>query len=184
MSRRKRRSRRRKKSNLPAESATPTVESPPSPEEQPLSSQEFPPEDHGPRRSSLVRFHGEKFVGPIPPAKHLAEYEAVRPGTADWIVERATKQHDHQIDVEDRSVDAAIATEKRGQWLTFVLLLVLLAVVAFGVIPAAERLLTHVFYALLAVFGIGNLPKWISDWRNLFVKEDEPDSLPPDRKDD
>lgn len=81
-------------------------------------------------------------------------------------------------------MDAAIATERRGQWLTFILLLVLMAIVAFGVIPAAERLLTRVFYVLLVVFCVGNLPKWISDWRNLLKKEDEPESLPPPHEDD
>ena len=182
MSRRKRRSRRRKKKDLPAVTATPTVEAEaPSPEEPSLSP---PSEDHKSRQSSVLHFRGEKFVGPIPPAKHLAKYEEVRPGTADWMIERATKQHNHQIKVEERSVDAAIATEKRGQWLTFILLLVLLGVVAFGVIPAAERLLTQVFYGLLAVFGIGNLPKWISDWRNLLKKEDGPDPPSPPQEDD
>ena len=119
---------------------------------------------------------GEKHVGPLPRAEDLAKYEEARPGTADWIIDRATKQHDHQIDVERRSVGAAIATEKRGQWFSFVLLLALLGVVAFGVIPAAAEILTHAFYGLLTAFLIGHLPRWIAGWRKLFQKRDDHDT--------
>ena len=183
MSLKKRRARHRRKqknSLSAASSATPVERSPP---------EEQLPSLHGPQLEDnelqvALHVRGEKFVGPIPRAEHLAKYEEVRPGTADWIIGRAEKQHDHQIDMEKRSVDAAIATEKRGQWLSSVLLLALLGVVAFGIIPAAERLLTHVFYGLLASFAIGNLPRWIAAWRTLFKKQDESDSLPPPSTDD
>lgn len=183
MSRKKRkaRHRRRQKNSLPAASDASSVEQSP-PEGKSPSVHGPQPEDN--ELQVALHVKGEKFVGPIPHAEHLAKYDEVRPGTADWIIVRAEKQHDHQIDMEKRSVDAAIATEKRGQWLSFVLLLALLGVVAFGIIPAAERLLTHVFYALLASFAIGNLPKWIANWRTLFRKEDESHTLPPPSTDD
>lgn len=39
-------------------------------------------------------------VGPLPPPAQLAEYEAVYPGAAKWILDQATKTADHVMTME------------------------------------------------------------------------------------
>ena len=103
MSRKKRKTRHRRKQKNPppaASAATPVERSPPEGQA---------PSVHGPQQEDdelrvAVHVKGEEFVGPIPHAEQLAKYDEVRPGTADWIIGRAEKQHDHQID------------RRSGQW--------------------------------------------------------------------
>ena len=55
------------------------------------------------------------FSGPIPPPKMLGEYDSVQNGLADRIVSMAESQQSHRQELEKKSVNAAIATESRGQ---------------------------------------------------------------------
>ena len=55
------------------------------------------------------------FSGPIPPPAMLGEYDSVQDGLADRIVSMAEAQQAHRQVLENKSVDAAIKTEGRGQ---------------------------------------------------------------------
>ena len=157
MSRKKNIQRRKRRQNKPLPPAATPVEN-----EKSLS---------GKQAALYIRSEQKEFIGPIPPAEELAKYD---PDTRAWIRDRATKQHDHQISLETKSTDAAVAAVPRGQWFSFIFFLALLGVVGFGVIPTAERFLTNGLYILVAVFGFDRAPKWIANWRALFRKEDEP----------
>ncbi|MCI5131975.1 MAG: DUF2335 domain-containing protein [Candidatus Electrothrix sp. EH2] len=54
------------------------------------------------------------FSGPIPPPTMLREYDAVQEGFADRIISMTEAQQTHRHELETKSVDAAIAMEKRG----------------------------------------------------------------------
>jgi hypothetical protein len=55
----------------------------------------------------------QRHVGPLPPPAQLADYEAVYPGAARWIIEEATKNSDHIRTMESR----ALQLQERDAWL-------------------------------------------------------------------
>ena len=57
----------------------------------------------------------QTFAGPIPPPSMLGEYDEVHAGLANRIVSMAESQQLHRQTLEEKSVDAAIKTESRGQ---------------------------------------------------------------------
>ena len=59
--------------------------------------------------------HQQAFSGPLPPPSILAGYENVGEGFANRVIALAEKQQDHRHLLENKSVDAAIDAEKRGQ---------------------------------------------------------------------
>ena len=68
----------------------------------------------------------QTFSGPIPPPSMLGEYDAVHDGLANRIVSMAESQQTHRQSLENKSVDAAIKTESRGQhYALFVSLLII-----------------------------------------------------------
>ena len=68
----------------------------------------------------------QTFSGPIPPPSMLGEYDAVHDGLANRIVAMAETQQIHRQSLENKSVEAAIKTESRGQhYALFVSLLII-----------------------------------------------------------
>lgn len=60
--------------------------------------------------------HQQQFSGPLPPPSVLSGYENVGEGFANRVIALAEKQQAHRHQFEDKSVDAAINAEKRGQY--------------------------------------------------------------------
>ena len=77
----------------------------------------------------------QAFEGPVPPPAMLAEYERIFPGCAERLVAMAESQLSHRQSLESTVVRGNVAAEKRGQWMAFVLALL---VIASGVILVAS----------------------------------------------
>lgn len=59
--------------------------------------------------------HQQQFSGPLPPPSVLSGYESAGEGFANRVIALAEKQQAHRHQLEDKSVEAAINAEKRGQ---------------------------------------------------------------------
>ena len=59
------------------------------------------------------------FRGPLPPPALLKDYDKVKPGLADTIVEMATGEQDHRHRWESSSLEAHLADRRLGLWLGF-----------------------------------------------------------------
>jgi len=57
----------------------------------------------------------QSFSGPLPPPSMLGQYDSVQDGFADRIVSMAESEQSHRQSLENKSVEAAIKTESRGQ---------------------------------------------------------------------
>jgi uncharacterized membrane protein len=66
--------------------------------------------------------------GPLPSAKELAEYDAVVPGMAKTLVDNLTSQTEHRIEIETIVVKGNDKRATRGQWMAFILALVVFAI--------------------------------------------------------
>lgn len=67
------------------------------------------------------------FSGPLPPPDVLAAYERVLPGSADRIIRMAEDQGSHRRGLERQELAANIRTQSQGQWLAFVIALLVSA---------------------------------------------------------
>jgi uncharacterized membrane protein len=74
------------------------------------------------RRRSLS-LKASAFSGPLPPPELFAQYESACPGAASRILAMAEDEGQHRRAIERQSVEAAIATEKRGQFFGYTLVL-------------------------------------------------------------
>jgi len=77
---------------------------------------------------SLVFQKQQVFSGPLPPPKHLAEYEKIVPGAAERIILMAEREQEHIHKLEDEQqemsqkiVSADIKSSKRGEWFGFII---------------------------------------------------------------
>lgn len=55
------------------------------------------------------------FSGPLPPPSMLNQYDSIQDGFADRIISMAESEQSHRQSLENKSVEAAIKTESRGQ---------------------------------------------------------------------
>lgn len=93
----------------------------------------------------------EKFSGPIAHPRHLREYDAVVPGSADRIIKMAESALHHRETMDTRIVDAEIADRKLGMWLGFAGLLIILAFAAY--FGSAGNTVVAGFFLSTAVLG-------------------------------
>jgi uncharacterized membrane protein len=69
---------------------------------------------------------GGAFSGPIPPPSILEKYNAIIPNGAERILAMAEKQSAHRARLESRVIDGNVASQTRGSYFTFVIVLVAL----------------------------------------------------------
>ncbi|MEO5758128.1 MAG: DUF2335 domain-containing protein [Mesorhizobium sp.] len=109
------------------------------------------------RVSRIVQ--SEKFSGPIAHPRHLREYDAVVPGSADRIIKMAESALAHRERMDTKIVDAEIADRKLGMWLGFAALLIILALAAYfgvhGDSIVAGLFLTTAVLGAIPVFVLG-----------------------------
>lgn len=71
------------------------------------------------------------FSGPLPHPDILREYEALCPGSARKIINHAIGQSSHRMESEKAYILSQIRKELRGQWMAFVLVIVLISAAVF-----------------------------------------------------
>lgn len=64
--------------------------------------------------------------GPLPSPETLRAYDETVPGAGERILRMAEKQLDHNIDADNATIRHISNSAKRGQWLGFILALVLI----------------------------------------------------------
>jgi uncharacterized membrane protein len=86
-----------------------------------------------------------EFSGPLPPPNALADYDRIRPGLADIIVDQWQLETRHRHETIDglRATDHAAVQGyydegRRGQWMGFIALLGILAVAAYAISQGAD----------------------------------------------
>ena len=66
------------------------------------------------------------WSAPLPPPDVLAKYNEAFPGCAERIVNAADTQAKHRQHLETITVEGNVRSQSRGQWMAFVLALVIL----------------------------------------------------------
>jgi uncharacterized membrane protein len=120
----------------------------------PVSNQiKEPPQEHV--LESLVAQQSITWNGPLPPPVALAQYNTAFPGCAERIVRQAEEQSQHRQALEQLTIRANIASQNRGQWMAFVLALLIL-IGGFGLIFFEKSVLGTVFIGtdIAATVGI------------------------------
>src|SRR3990167_3524934 len=69
----------------------------------------------GSKKSKTAIIH-QRFEGPIPPPKVLAQYEELSPGLANRIVAMAEQQGNHRRNLEATHLNAQIKHLERADW--------------------------------------------------------------------
>ena len=109
------------------------------------------------KRQELVNIaviiYQERFSGPIAHPRHLAEYERILPGAAERIVAMAERGQNHNMELQKRTVEAAIADERLGMWLGSGILTLLIA----GAVLAGTIFQNNVLAGLLLGAAILNV---------------------------
>ena len=111
----------------------------------PVQSEQLPPEVQAwlekKGLNKLVRsIEIESYTSrPIPSPDEMEHYERINPGAANRLMRAFEDEQKHRHAIEDKSVDAAVAAEKRGQdyifWLS-ILVIVSSTFIAFAGYPA------------------------------------------------
>ena len=106
-------------------------------------------------------------VGPLPPPIQLADYEAVHPGTAQWIIDQAAKNAEHARTMELRALGVQRLDILLYRGLPFALICAFLiasvAVTYFSAIAGGIGLVFTMASVLIAYFT-GRAPNaWPSD---------------------
>jgi uncharacterized membrane protein len=97
----------------------------------------------------------EQFSGPMPHPKHLAAYDQILPGAAERILGMAEKNLKHNIDSNAKILDAEIDDTKRGMYLGFVALALLICG-AFGALFVTEsEVVPGLFLTAVAIGAVG-----------------------------
>lgn len=89
------------------------------------------PEEHREEVMSLVMERVEVYHGPPPHPRIIRGYEAVAPGSAEKIINTFQEQVTHRMDMEHKTVEAEIQSERRGQWMGFTLTMAFIVISAF-----------------------------------------------------
>jgi uncharacterized membrane protein len=104
----------------------------------------------------------ERFSGPLPHPRILAQYGEQIPNGADRIMNLLELQTSHRTELERTVVQGRVQLSSRGQWMAFLLSMFFGCVAAYfgylGHTKLAGIVLLTTITTLLAVFVLGRLP--------------------------
>lgn len=99
------------------------------------------------------------FRGPLPPPSMLREYNEIVDNGAERIMVRSEKEQAHRHSMQSKTVTGNIDKDKRGQWMAFIITMVILAIATLfawkGNTVFAGALITVDLIGLASVFIIG-----------------------------
>lgn len=75
----------------------------------------------------VTRVQGVSFQGPLPPPEILRQYGEVVPNGAERIMSMAERNQEHRHGLEKEVITKGVRNESRGQWLGFILFILLIA---------------------------------------------------------
>lgn len=77
--------------------------------------------------AQAISIRTSSFSGPLPPPEILAVYDHAVPGSGDRIIRMAEEQGAHRRDMERQELTANVRSQTRGQYLAFVLAIIVSA---------------------------------------------------------
>lgn len=104
---------------------------------------------------TAISIYNESFAGPIAHPRHLAEYDRILPGAAERIVAMAERQQQHNIELNNRSIDAAITDERRGMYIGAGILVLCIAAAFVSGVFADNTVLAGIFLAGAVLSAVG-----------------------------
>ena len=109
-----------------------------------------------PDSARLAYVQSISFRGPLPPPALLKDYDKVKPGLADTIVDMAQSEQEHRHNWESSSLKAQQDDRRLGLWLGF-------SVTAIGILAAVVvASLGHPWVAVSALApGLGGILAYI-----------------------
>lgn len=72
------------------------------------------------------------YQGPIPPPVIMEGYKNLDPSFPERIMSEFEKNSEHIRVMQEKAQDAEIAKDRRGQWMAFILTLLLLGIIGFS----------------------------------------------------
>lgn len=124
--------------------------------------QQLKPEQRSIIAQSLVAMRSESFSGPLPHPEILKGYDNVLPGAAERVLKMAEKEQDHRFDCDNKLIGGQLAQSKRGQWMGFTIVLILIAVAimffVMGDIILAGTILSVTIGSIATIFYLGKKP--------------------------
>lgn len=100
----------------------------------------------------------ERFAGPVPHPTHIAQYEAVCPGSADRLIAMAEEVNSAQIDVTKKMQQNDAEDRRLGQYFGFGALFVI--VLGTVILALADKMLMS--GALLSVGAAGTVARFVN----------------------
>ena len=97
------------------------------------------------------------YTGPIPPPAILKGYAAIKKDLPDRIFKEFEKNSEHMRKQDAKALEAQIAEKQRGQWMAFVISVLLLAVVLYSLYIGNYVFAGSSGLAYLAFLGISFL---------------------------
>lgn len=79
-------------------------------------------------RVSLQIIKAELFRGPMPSPAIMEKYERLHPGATKFFFDQFQKQTEHRQSIEKIVITGNVVSTGRGQWMAFVLFLLVLGV--------------------------------------------------------
>lgn len=73
-----------------------------------------------------------QYKGPLPPPAMLSQYAQVVENAPERIMAEFEKNSDHIREMEKGALRASVSSERRAQWMSFFVLMLILAVVVYA----------------------------------------------------
>lgn len=82
--------------------------------------------------TAAVKIQQTSYQGPIPAPSIMQGYQKIDPGFPERIMRDFEKNSEHIRQSEELNLQATISERKRGQWMAFILSVLLLVIVGFS----------------------------------------------------
>ncbi|GAB3845818.1 DUF2335 domain-containing protein [Nesterenkonia populi] len=100
-----------------------------------------------------------QYSGPYPPPDYLEQYGRIVPNAPELIFEQFARQGDHRREIEKRLVDGSESRAARGQWLVFILIVLVLLISCWLIFEEAHTqaatIITTVFVSSIVAYVAG-----------------------------
>lgn len=118
-----------------------------------------------PRTASNLERHPEyvqiTYQAPLPPPHMLEQYERVLPGVSERLVTQMESQTAHRQGLENRTINANIRNEKRGQLYAFILSALAILGAFYLIAAGKDRYGIYIFIttfaSLVTIFVVGKV---------------------------
>ena len=109
------------------------------------------------RHQAQIQVTQTRFEGPLPAPQILKGYDDIYPGAAKIIIDDFRENAKYIREANRKAIEAQIATEKRGQYMAYSILLLILIVVGISLMMGNVTFAGASGFAFLALAAINFL---------------------------